>query len=70
VVTTVAHHYHIGRVHPDGDAIMAIAVENRRDDALAQASGAVTGYQGVFMDGHAGSRDCIEIDGAHLKDGR
>ena len=48
VVTTVAHHYNIGRVQADGDAITAITVDNCRADALTHASDAATGLQRVL----------------------
>ena len=64
VVTTVARHYHVGRVQMIGTVLSAIAVMNRREDALQQASDAATGHPRVFIYGNAGSRDCVEIAGA------
>ena len=63
VVTTVAHHYNIGREEADGERpIVAIAVKDRLADALALARRVITGRQRVFLFDDAGSRHCVEID--------
>jgi hypothetical protein len=61
VVTTVAHHYNIGRVQTAGAVLSAIAVADRLDEAIAQATNAVTGQQRVLQYEHAGTHNRVEI---------
>lgn len=61
VVTKVARHYHVGRVQTVGTVLLALAVANRRDDALAQASEAATCRQRIFLFEDPDTRTCIEI---------
>ena len=65
VVTTVARHYHVGRVQPVGTVLLSIAVTNRQDDALAQASEAATCRQRIFLFENSVTRTSIEFDGAN-----
>ena len=62
VVTKVVHHYHIGRLREDGEAVTAIVMADDRAEGLALARDAVTGRQRVFLYDRAGTRDFVEID--------
>jgi hypothetical protein len=64
VVMKVGRYHHVNRVQKDGKPFAVLEVTNTRADALAFACYLATGRQRVFLQDHAASGHCVEIDSA------
>jgi hypothetical protein len=57
VVTTVAHHYAIGRMTADGKTQKSLAIQSTLEEALEQACVLAGTTHRVFLYGRAGKND-------------